>query len=674
MGLGHRLSGFDQRRLQRWLLLFFLALLIPSGVLVWYAYSQLKWEAFHQYRLQAEALIQGIGRDLDERVEREQQRPFSDYAFLAATEDSASTVVQRSPLSAYPVTAALPGVLGYFQVDDRGRLSTPLLPRVDDQARRFGIDAGELAAREALQARLQQILSDNRLVASADGVRGERPDARVEREADSGLQEQEVMPVMAPSLSGLVSPKTRMAEQKSAREGGVPAQSAFDQLTAPPKRKAERRKESVSALGRVEDLKLDPRFEARVSESESTAAQLNDTPPARDRQAVRIHTFENELDPFEFSLLDSGHFVLFRKVWRDGRRFIQGMLIERQPLLRSLIGERFRESPLAAMSDLRLAYRGDLFSIFDGDLASYRHPRELSGALLYRSALPPPLADLELIFSINHLPAGAGGRLITWMGASLLLVLCGGFYLMYRLALRQLELTRQQQDFVSAVSHELKTPLTSIRMYGEMLREGWTSEENRLRYYDYIQQESERLSRLINNVLQLARMTRNELRPECRSLQVSELMEETRGKVATQVEQAGFELEWQVAAEAAGRQVRLDPDSFSQIMINLVDNAVKFSADAVCRRIEVGAILERGDQLVFSVRDYGPGIPRDQMKKIFSLFYRPQSELTRETVGTGIGLALVAELTSAMHGQVDLINRQPGALFRVIFPSQSAGV
>ncbi|MCW8907351.1 MAG: ATP-binding protein [Sedimenticola sp.] len=701
MGLEQRLTGFDRRRLRRWLLLFFIALLIPSGVLVWYAYGQLKWEAFHNYRLQAEAFTRQIGRDLDERIGREQQRPFIDYAFLAAAGDAPGGVVQRSPLSAYPVKGSLPGVIGYFQVDDRGRLSTPLLPGSGRQAEEYGIDATGLAGRRALQLRLQQILNDNRLVATVDAGRGGQIDSVAGREVASRQEEEAAYLAPLPAASGLNLSTGKSVERKAS----VPAQSAFDELGAPRKRK----KESAGTLGRVEDLQLDQRYEARIARSESDAVQSEVTARTRQQQqpqasvaeaesqvggsgqarsrerlarptgdggeplAAPIHTFENELDRFEFSLLDSGHFVLFRKVWRDGRRFIQGMLIERQPLLRSMIGSRFAESPLAAMSDLTVAYRGELFSTYggNGDGASYRHASELGGSLLYRGVLPPPLAELELIFSVNHLPAGPGGQLITWVGASLLLVLCGGFYLMYRLALRQLELARQQQDFVSAVSHELKTPLTSIRMYAEMLREGWADEEKRRGYYDYIQQESERLTRLINNVLQLARMTRNELKLACRTLPVGELMESTRDKVATQVSQAGFELVWRVAPEAAGCRVRLDPDSFSQIMINLVDNGLKFAAAADTRRIEVEAVLERREALVFSVRDHGPGIPRDQMKKIFRLFYRPQSELTRETVGTGIGLALVAELAAAMGGRVDVVNRKPGALFRVTFPGRA---
>ena len=115
-----------------------------------------------------------------------------------------------------------------------------------------------------------------------------------------------------------------------------------------------------------------------------------------------------------------------------------------------------------------------------------------------------------------------------------------------------------------------------------------------------------------------------------------------------------------------GTRVRVDADAFFQIVINLVDNAIKFSAKAERRRIEVGCALGRGG-VVFSVRDHGPGVARDQMKKIFRLFYRSENELTRETVGTGIGLSLVKQLALAMGAEVDVVNREPGAEFGVTF-------
>jgi signal transduction histidine kinase len=678
MGHGNRLTGLDPSRLRRWLLLFFLALLIPSGVLIRQSYSQLKWQAFHQHRLQAEALSARIDDRLRRLVNSEENRRFSDYAFLVVNGDPGAGFLQRSALSNYPVDTSVPGVIGYFQVDDTGRFSTPLLPAQPEQAIRYGIAGDEVNRRLALHERLQQILGENRLVRSNASGRDRTPG-----EPSPG----------APAV-GLSDGNGSAMEAERADQ----PQAAFDRLTENfSKRQQVQAPAAAGQLGRVEDLKLDRRFEAQLAEEQVVApaeqqqrgaqrsvrkergvlpvpAPVMDAdqaarPPAS-QAGVRIHTFESELDPFEFSLLDSGHLVLFRKVWRDGRRLVQGLLIERQPFLQATVADLFRESALSGMSELTLAYRGDLFSTFRGKNAQgyYSRAEELSGALLYRNRLAAPLSEMELIYSIRQLPAGPGGRLVLWVAATLLLVLCGGFYLLYRLGLRQIELARQQQDFVSAISHELKTPLTSIRMYGEMLREGWASEEKKRSYYDYIHDESERLTRLINNVLQLARMTRNGLVLECRPARVAELLDGIRSKIASAVERAGFELKLRADEAAAEAMVNIDSDSFSPIMINLVDNALKFSRGAAIRRIDITAALERDNRLVFTVRDYGPGVPRDQMKKIFRLFYRSENELTRETIGTGIGLALVSQLATAMGGRVEVINQRPGAAFRVVFP------
>lgn len=295
----------------------------------------------------------------------------------------------------------------------------------------------------------------------------------------------------------------------------------------------------------------------------------------------------------------------------------------------------------------------------------------MQGDLLYQTRLLAPLSDLELIFTINQLPAGAGAQVIGWTAALLFLVLSSGLYLMYRSASKQIDLTHQQQNFVSAVSHELKTPLTSIHMYGEILREGWASEEKQKLYYDYIFDESERLSRLINNVLQLARMTRNEQSADAENMTVAELLNTIRSKVTTQVDHAGFMLNIQSENQVQQASVLVDPDWFAQIIINLVDNAIKFSANTDKKVIEIGCKQLRNKSIQFSVRDYGPGIPKPHIKKIFKLFYRTENELTRETVGTGIGLALVQQLLEAMNGKVDVVNCSPGVEFRVSFPIYS---
>ena len=289
--------------------------------------------------------------------------------------------------------------------------------------------------------------------------------------------------------------------------------------------------------------------------------------------------------------------------------------------------------------------------------------------MLHRARLSPPFGDIELTFLVDALPRAPGTALLAWVAVTLAVVLCGGFILMYRFAVGQMRLARQQQDFVSAVSHELKTPLTSIRMYGEMLKAGWADEAKRQTYYDYIHSESERLSRLIENVLQLARLTRNTQRFDLKSMTVAELMDLVRSKVATQVERAGFALT--VRNDVPDAAVVVDADCFAQIFINLVDNALKFSASAALKTVDIAARRASDGSVLFTVRDYGPGVPKAQMKKIFELFYRAEHELTRETVGTGIGLALVRQLASAMGARVDVRNCEPGAEFRFQFPAEA---
>ena len=175
------------------------------------------------------------------------------------------------------------------------------------------------------------------------------------------------------------------------------------------------------------------------------------------------------------------------------------------------------------------------------------------------------------------------------------------------------------------------------------------------------------MSRLISNVLQLAKITRNQPQFDLQPTRVAELMSNIESKISSQIERTGFELRFNRSEEADRGTINIDEDCFAQMIINLVDNAIKFSKNAENKTIEVSSRLSGDNRILFSVRDYGPGIPRDQMKKIFQLFYRSESELTRETVGTGIGLAIVHQLAITMDGNVDMINAEPGAEFRFWF-------
>ena len=383
-----------------------------------------------------------------------------------------------------------------------------------------------------------------------------------------------------------------------------------------------------------------------------------------------VSTFDSDVEPYDFSLLGSGHFVLFRNVWRNGERLVQGLLLDRDRFLEGLFGSAFSGTVVSERADLIVSYEGVGLRRFSGDPGSGypANDAQLAGEALFNARLSPPFGGLEVSYRITRLPSGPGASLVTWAAAVLAAVLCLGSFFIYRLGRRQIELARQQQDFVSAVSHELKTPLTSIRMYGEMLREGWAPEEKKKAYYDYIFAESERLSRLIANVLQLARLTRRELELDLQARSVTEVVSLIESKIDSQLESSGFEFALELKDQAGRQFVRVDDDAVVQVFINLVDNAVKFSARAEQQRVELTVQQARDSQVEFRVRDYGPGVPRDQMRRIFSLFYRSETELTRETVGTGIGLALVRELVSGMAGSIEVRNRDPGAEFAIRLP------
>jgi len=703
------IEGLDRIRLRNFLALFFLALALPTAVLIWQAYSQLKWEAFHQYRGVAEELTQRIDARLNDMIKTADARSFADYTFLVVSGDPSANFVQRSPLSAYPVTADLPGVLGYFQVDSNGDFSSPVLPPEGAEAGSLGISETEYRDRLQLAQELQAVLADNRLVQSRSAS-SVRRDIATFAAAPSTLAEEEKE---LDALGGLITSST----DKDANE--TYSQQIFDQLNQPRQRTGyasdsydlvnidDAIGEAVTAQqrpnkgGSVSGLKLDAELQEksealeRETPAESRLAEVSAFAEGRGKRKeqsalpepvavaeseqianvswptdLRISTFESEIDPFEFSLLDSGHFVLFRKVWRDGERYIQGLIVDQETFTQDVISANFMGTALADITSLIVAYQDDvIYTISGRDSLSYPNVAdELDGTLLYRSRLAAPLNSLEVIFSIKRLPPGPGASVLGWVTLVLAIVFVGGFLALYRMGLSQINLARQQQDFVAAVSHELKSPLTSIRMYGEMLKEGWADEDKRQAYYEFIHDESERLSRLISNVLQLARITRNEPHFDVRPTKVAELMSKTESKISSQIERAGFELRISRDEEADCAAINIDEDCFAQMIINLVDNAIKFSGNVENKIIEISSKPSGDNQILFSVRDHGPGIAKDQMKKIFQLFYRSESELTRETVGTGIGLAIVRQLAVAMDGNVDMVNAEPGAEFRIRFP------
>jgi len=244
-------------------------------------------------------------------------------------------------------------------------------------------------------------------------------------------------------------------------------------------------------------------------------------------------------------------------------------------------------------------------------------------------------------------------------------ILVFGFVLTIRAVSHELELARMKSDFVSTVSHEFKSPLTSIRQLAEMLQSGRVpSEERRQKYYDVLLEQSERLALLTDNILSLAKIEEGRAEFTFETTDISALLTEVVTSIQERVRHEGFDIGLDV--EGPIPLLALDRTALSQAVTNLIDNAIKYSGDS--RRISVSASLE-GQAVAIAVQDFGVGIKGEDIPRVFERFYRGGDELTRTVKGSGLGLTLVREIVAAHRGKVHVMSEPgKGSVFSIRLP------
>jgi signal transduction histidine kinase len=350
------------------------------------------------------------------------------------------------------------------------------------------------------------------------------------------------------------------------------------------------------------------------------------------------------VDPMRGRLARSGELLLVRSAWIGSRGVRQGVVYDVAALER-VLGTQALASTLA---DGKIALRPALGQAdriaAEGSLLWFEH----------RFAEPFHAFEAQLAFASL---GDEGAHSVYWLAVLFALAGAAGLYAAYRTTAVALHFAERRSNFAAAVSHELKTPLTAIRLYAEMLRDGLVAgEEKRREYYGSITAETERLSRLINNVLELSRLERG-----ARSLELSvgEVLPVVREAVELlRPHAAAHGLALELTAEEPLPAVRFERDALLQIVFNLVDNAVKYGRGEPAR-IEV-ACQRAGDGVAIRVRDHGPGVPRPELTRILEPFYRRGDELTRRAPGAGIGLALVRALVREMGAALAVGNADGG--------------
>jgi signal transduction histidine kinase len=293
-----------------------------------------------------------------------------------------------------------------------------------------------------------------------------------------------------------------------------------------------------------------------------------------------------------------------------------------------------------------------------------------SGADANDYPLGPALPGLTLLDVTSGVTAESPGWLRKqWFyvaALSLVLALVAfGAYLLWRDVRRELRVAEMRSQFVSSVSHELKTPLTAIRMFAETLRMGRPADPAlRDEYLDTIVNESERLTRLLNNVLEFSRIESGRKIYQFAPHDLESIVRTAARAMRYPLAQQGFELLVDIGDNIP--PVQCDPDAVEQAILNLLANALKYSGDA--RKIELR--LTRGaTNAVISVRDWGIGIDPADQRRIFDKFYRVARPENRQIPGTGLGLSLVDHIVRSHHGRID-VDSTPGAgsTFRIHLP------
>ena len=379
----------------------------------------------------------------------------------------------------------------------------------------------------------------------------------------------------------------------------------------------------------------------------------------QERAARRLEALRREQSRFE----PDAPPILHRNVLADPelRFYLRRLGAEGDWQVLAVDAERFQEFLAGIEAEARKqAEPGIEPRIVEGKAAKLPSPA------VDMPAMPGYAAWATVDPSVASVRGGGRERFYWWIIAFSVAGIFAGGLLTTRAVIREVKLAKLKSGFVSNVSHELKTPLTSIRMFAEMLRSGKVEDAGEQREcLDVIASETDRLGKLIQQVLDFGRLQseKRRFRWSKGSLAPVVLSEAQRFRRATGLDKDAFRVE--IAANQP--LVAHDPEAFGEVVTNLLSNAWKYSPPEG-RRIHM-VLGPRGGRLVLTVEDNGPGVSPRERRKVFEQFYRAQDLLTRDVEGTGLGLSIARSIVRAHGGRIHVEpGDDGGARFVVILP------
>jgi signal transduction histidine kinase len=620
-------------KLRFYMIVFAVLVSLPVAFVAWRTDAALDREARAQMRFFAEQLLDAIEAELSDMVRREENRAVDEYQPVLMHGGAASP----SPLAKPPEDGF---ILGYFQNNPDGSFQTPLAA---DSAQAPVAAAERVRRLQSVNARFNQ------------RKHGAPPPAPATVEAPK----REATPPEA---------QTAFADRFIRPSPRQKTKSALGQAEP---RLEEISKEQARNLARLkpdaESLSSAPRAEGGLGQDASRRSASSGSPAPAEvpRQPVlqaEEERFQAEVAPLQAVVIDREQVFIFRRIGINGRIYRQGFVVLLKPFLDYLFTAHYVSQPISRYTRLTLRAAGVALT------RNGTNGNEAGGMMAAERVFPAPFGFLSAGMQAVSLPPSPARQTLTVALAILGIVVAAGLATIYRSARTVLDLSERRSRFVSAVTHELKTPLTNIRMYVEMLEQGIAPTPAREReYLGVLASESARLSGLINNVLELSRLEKRTRRFDFRPGDLSDVLADVKAIMAELLAREGFTL----TIRADGVPLfAYDREVLVQILINLMENSIKFGRQASEKRITITAAAT-GDRVDLSVSDTGPGIPGRAVKHVFDDFYRVDDEKVRGPGGTGIGLALVKKFVLAMGGQVWVKNNDgPGCTIGLGLPKQ----
>ncbi len=641
------------KRFKRIIFVFFAAISVPLAFVVWQTYAGLEREERGQLEFFSEALFDRMEKELAYLVQQEEDRTVDEYQYyLAQPSVDEQIPQQRSPLSERVYKNY---ILGYLQNNPDGSFQTPLVAdvgRIPEEKK--GV---VLQLKEA-----NNIFNDKKYSLPVQKSSGKMDMESVTSESPAEDKSRNTFSERFITRSKAASEKTYLGK-KSQRIEEISAEQALnvtseDDVFRQSSPVTGSKAPSPPAAG----LALPKSKEERSAKREQVTygSVLSDLSEQDNLQAEQQIKFQAEVAPFQSVSIKDDQMYIFRRIAINNQIYRQGLILLVEPLLQHLVDSHYIKQPLASYTQLQLQRRdqGQTRTIVKAGVSG------VSGHFIADRIFPAPFDFLSVTLSAKEIPPSpARGTLrgaLVVLGSCILL----GLFAIYQSARTIVEMSERRSQFVSSVTHELKTPLTNIRMYIEMLEQGIASTpEREQEYLSILSSESSRLSGLINNVLELSKLERKQRHFNMKQGQIADTLAEVEGIMGQKLKQDGFTMDIQAPDIPL---LSYDREALIQICINLIENSVKFGRMSAQKHIAIKA--DTTDQHVrITVSDSGPGIPKKDLKQIFDEFYRVDNDLTRMTGGTGIGLALVKKLITGMGGSAHAANNDgPGCTITLL--------